>query len=346
MTIQHCGLILPHPWVGEIDTAIVQGLAANGCQAHIFQPETSWDFETCDFILTYGPMEPLQGTISRLKGLSYPPLVIWFTEQPPWPRSPDRLLYLAAQARYAWQALLTTRRFSRLLSYLPKVVAAILSRGGRLRALGEMLALHQAGLPLLICVFTATNQNFLRRFNLPATLIPMGWAPAFGYPLFFLPRDIDVVFLGSTRDRRRKRIIARLEKQLSERRISFVIKDGSPQRGFAFGQERTILLNRTKIMLNIMRQPWDDPVFRLLLAAPTGAMVLSETLRAGSTGPFQIGQHFAMADLETMVEAISYYLQHEDDRQYIADCAFHYVTHDLTMGKMVQRMLNALDQNP
>lgn len=52
-----------------------------------------------------------------------------------------------------------------------------------------------------------------------------------------------------------------------------------------------------------------------------------------------------MADLGDLVEKISHYLQHEDDRQRIADCAFHYVTEDLTMGNMVRQMLKVLDRN-
>lgn len=277
MPIQRCGLILPHPWVGEIDRAIAEGLAANGCHVHMLLPAEIWDFAGCDILLTYGPMQPLQSTISRLKhSLHIPPLVVWFTEQSPWPGWPDSLLRLAAQSRYSWQVLLSIPWLARLLNRLPKITA-LLIRGGRLRALGEMLTLHRAGFLRLICVFTATNQDFLQRFSFPTALIPMGWAPPFGCPLS-LTRDIDVVFLGSTRDRRRKPIIAKLEKELSARGISFIVKDGSPRRGFVFGQERAMLLNRTKIMLNIMRQPWDDPVFRLLLAAPNGAMVLSETL--------------------------------------------------------------------
>lgn len=343
MTIQRCGLILPHHWVGEIDSAIAEGLAVHGCQTYMLLPESTWDFAGYDILLTYGPMQPLLRTISRLKEFPHvPPLVVWFTEQIPWPGWPDPLLRLIARARYTWQIWLANPWFASLLGRSPGI-ATILSRGGRLRALGEMLALHRAGLLRLICVFTATSQDFFQRFNLPTALVPMGWAPPFGYPLS-LTRDIDVVFLGSMRDRRRKRIIARLEKELSARGISFIIKDGSPQRGFAFGQERAILLNRTKIMLNIMRQPWDDPVFRLLLAAPNGAMVLSESLCPGSTGPFEAGRHFAMSDLKTMVDKISYYLQQEDDRRRIADCAFHYVTEELTMGNMVQRILKVLGQ--
>ncbi len=64
-------------------------------------------------------------------------------------------------------------------------------------------------------------------------------------------------------------------------------------------QERTELLNRSKLVLNIMRQPWDDPVFRILLASANGATVLSEPVRDG--GPFIAGRHFIAAPLDEIM---------------------------------------------
>ena len=92
-----------------------------------------------------------------------------------------------------------------------------------------------------------------------------------------------------------------------------------------------------------MRQPWDDPVFRLLLAAPNGAMLLSEKLLATSTGPFQSEQHFAMSDLGNIFGAIEYYIANNDERCEIARQAFEFVTKELTMRNTAQRILVALD---
>jgi len=171
----------------------------------------------------------------------------------------------------------------------------------------------------------------------------MGYHPQFGEWFGGIERDIDVVFLGSTRDKRRHNIILELNDKLHSKGVNFVIKDGSPERGYVFGQERTLLLNRSKIMLNIMRQPWDDPVFRLLLAAPNGAMLLSEKLLTTSMGPFQPGEHFAMSNLENIVEAIEYYISNNEERSKIARNAFEFVTKELTMRNMARRILMALD---
>jgi hypothetical protein len=166
----------------------------------------------------------------------------------------------------------------------------------------------------------------------------MGYSPSFGH-LTGAGRDIDVAFIGSTRDKRRGPLIAELTRQFADAGLNVVVKDGSPQRGYVFGSERTELLNRTKILLSIMRQPWDDPIFRLLLAAPNGAMVLSEPVRDG--GPFVPGRHFAVAPLDRIVVAAKHYLRAEEERQAIASAAHQLVTNELTMVAMARRFLRA-----
>lgn len=341
MDTLHCGLImLEKP--GGLGTAVADGFAQSGCIVHTLSPQSSWDFSECDFLVTYGPMQSMVWVISRLtKMVQLPPLVVWFTEQVPQPSFPGFMTYLAARFRYSFEKFFCSSQSMSNGMYSPKLLLGMFKRAGRLRALGEMLALRQGNLLNLICVFTDTHLHFLRRYGLPVTSIPMGYHPQFGERLA-LERDIDVVFLGSTRDKRRRWLIHELEDKLSAQGIAFVVKDGSPKHGYVFGRERTILLNRAKIMLNVMRQPWDDPVFRLLLAAPNGAMLLSEKLLPTSTGPFRPGEHLAMADLTDMVDTIKYYLSHEDERQRIAECAYDLVTRHLTMGKMSLEVLHAL----
>jgi hypothetical protein len=335
-----CGLImLEKP--GGLGTAVADGFAENGCDVHLALPQSVWDFSECDFVATYGPMQSMAWAIPRLTEIvQMPPLIVWFTEQIPRPDFPSPVIYAAARIRCSLERLFYSQSAPHWVCDR-KQVSVMFRRAGRLRALGEMLVLKQRGLLSLLCVFTDTNLCFLQRYELPVTLIPMGYHPQFGERLA-LERDIDIVFLGSTRDRRRRGFICELENKLSAKRITFVIKDGSPERGYAFGRERTILLNRAKIMLNIMRQPWDDPVFRLLLAAPNGAMLLSEKLLPTSTGPFRPGEHFAMTNLADMVDAIEFYLAREDERQRIAECAYELATKKLTMGRMASEVLHAL----
>lgn len=93
-------------------------------------------------------------------------------------------------------------------------------------------------------------------------------------------------------------------------------------------------------MLNIMRQPWDDSVARLLLAAPNRAMLLSEMLVPTAHGPYYPGRHFAEADLDELPDRIGYFLEHELERQELADEAFECVTREWTMERVAGKGLN------
>jgi hypothetical protein len=119
---------------------------------------------------------------------------------------------------------------------------------------GEFAWLHSKGFLRLLAVLTPSHRDYFAKLGVPSKVIPYGYHKSFGRPLG-LTRDIDVVFLGSLRDRRRSRIVSDLNQKLNKLGIKFVIKDGSRARGYAFGEERTQLLNRAKISLNIMRQP-------------------------------------------------------------------------------------------
>jgi hypothetical protein len=220
-------------------------------------------------------------------------------------------------------------------------VVGALKRAGRLRALGELRVLHSRGLLATVCTFTETNARFFRHFGLPVTVVPMGYDRTFGGRDADSVRDVDVVFLGTTRDARRKRIVADVERKLSAKGIRLVVKDGSPARGTAYGRDRVRLLNKSKVMLNIMRQPWDDPVARMLLAAPNGALLVSETVLPSSLGPFRPGAHFAMSSVDGIVDAVAHYLHHEEERRTITEEAHRFVTSELTMTTMVRRVLRA-----
>lgn len=336
-----CGLITLEPPEGGLIAPIVEGFTDSGCEVQVFYRHSEWALQKCDFLVTYGPMQSMAWAIARLsQSKQLPPLVVWFTEQVPSPR-PNLAIYWSAKARYLLEEYTHARKMpdwvvgKTFFSTLPY-------RAGRLRALGEMLTLKSRGLVKLICAFSETNASFLRHYGLPVAVVPMGYHPQFAEPLYDLERDVDIVFLGSTRDKRRSEIILDLENKLLAKGVNFVVKDGSPERGHVFGKERNLLLNRSKIMLNIMRQPWDDPIFRLLLAAPSGSMLLSEKLLPTSMGPYQPGKHFAMADLPDIVPAVEYYLSNEDERREIAAQAFEFVTKEVTMKNMAQKIILAL----
>jgi hypothetical protein len=61
-------------------------------------------------------------------------------------------------------------------------------------------------------------------------------------------------------------------------------------------EERRILLNRTKIALNISRQPWEDSSLRYFVVAPNRAMIVTEPTLPHT--PFTPGVHLVEAPIE------------------------------------------------
>jgi hypothetical protein len=317
---------------------IADGLAANDCRVLPLTLDDAWDIGDLDLLLLYGPMQPLTETIGRLKSLAHvPPLVFWFTEQVPNPALPDAVVGTAARLRHRLQTSIV-RATGRSGSRRSHHVDRLLRRAGRLRAIGELLALRDAGWLAIVATFTETQAGALRRHGLPATVVPIGYHPSFGQ-LLDREREVDVTFLGTLRDRRRRGIVARLEGELEERGVRLAVHDGSPERPYIAGPARTLLLNRSKILLNVMRQPWDDPVHRMLLAGANGAMLLSEPLHAASRGPFEPGVHLVELPVDRLADGVVGLLADRGARERIARQAHALITGELTTEAMARRLL-------
>ncbi len=105
-----------------------------------------------------------------------------------------------------------------------------------------------------------------------------------------------------------------------------------------FGEERTILLNRTKIVLNILRKPWDDNSQRYFIAAPNRALIVTESTFPHT--PFLPGHHIVEVPLEKIASTICYYLEQEELRKEIVDNAYRLVMNDLTMENSIIKIMN------
>jgi hypothetical protein len=172
-------------------------------------------------------------------------------------------------------------------------------------------------------------------------VLPFGYHPDFGRNLN-LPRDNDVLFLGTTSDARRKRIFPILEKAFAEKDIRLRIIDGSPKSGTYYADDRTQLLNRTKILLNVVKQPWDNHIFRLLLASANGTMLLSEPVWEKSQWNYRPGVHFVSCELEMMAETARSYLNDETARLAIVNRAHADIVQESGMTQMAGLLLDRL----
>lgn len=322
---------------GYMVQPIHDGLVECGCQVRL-QPEVGkWDFRHCDYLLLHGPANPIGNLIRELKRLGdIPPLIIWFSEQVPDLRTPIWRAGLLSRLRYLLDPWYDEKLAPWLQSHSNKKlpVPGII----RWRRVGELLALHATGCLKLVCTFTRTQKEFLERLGLPSWVLPFGYHPHFGQK-YDLQRETEVLFLGTTSDVRRKRLFPNLQQAFVREGIELKIVDGSPERGAYYGNERTMLLNRTNILLNVMKQPWDDPIYRLLLATANGCLLLSEPVQESSRWKFVPGIHFASCELDQLAQSARYYLDNATAKQEILNKAEEAILHRSSMTQMAGLLL-------
>lgn len=176
--------------------------------------------------------------------------------------------------------------------------------------------------------------DFLRTRGIKAYYAPLGYHPTFGEPLN-LNRDIDVVFLGNTKNSRRRAILENIAKNLKSKKMNLHYPP-SP----CMGTERTALLNRTGISINTPMHPWEMAGLRFIMSMACGALVISEPIE--NPAPYEPGVHFIQAEIADMPDVIEHYSKHTNERQAIVDTAYRYITQTLTMKNSVQKILQTV----
>ena len=144
-----------------------------------------------------------------------------------------------------------------------------------------------------------------------------------------------MLFLGAQDVPRRNRLLRSLRK--NGIRIHAV---GSYVDPSCWGEHRTELLNRTKILLNLARTPGEFPDLRLIMGMANKALVISEPIYRPD--PFVPGRHFISVSIDEMPEKIRYYLAHDEERASIGERAHRLITQDVTMERSVSRILDLL----
>lgn len=157
---------------------------------------------------------------------------------------------------------------------------------------------------------TAGKQKFLADRGIASPMVPAGYDETYGEN-YHRTRDIDVVFIGRlTKSYRRSRIEA-IERELSALGLRCVIVGGN-----CHGEERTALLNNTKLVLHLHKYPWDTPWARWGIASSCGAAVISEPLRYSD--PFKPGVHYLEAPYDNLSESIALAVREPDKLQEIS----------------------------
>jgi Glycosyl transferases group 1 len=194
--------------------------------------------------------------------------------------------------------------------------------------------LAQQGLPDLLIVTTPGRCEFLAERNIPAHWVPLGSSPSDGCDMG-LSRDIDALFLGDLNIPRRRRLIKRLRRGGVN-----LITVGDWSNPAYWGDNRTRLLNRTKVFLNLQRYPGDLAGLHLILGMANKGLVISEPIY--NPAPYVPGKHYVSATVDEMPGVIGYYLAHEAERADIVNEGHRFVTQELTMDHSVSRILELL----
>jgi hypothetical protein len=191
--------------------------------------------------------------------------------------------------------------------------------------------LTRQGLPDILIVSTGGRREFLAERGIDAHFVPLGYHTADGHDMG-LQRDIDTLFLGSPDVPRRQRLL----KQLRRRGVDIVAR-GNWFDPANWGEERTRLLNRTKILLNLARHPGELSGLRLVFGMANKALVVSEPIY--NPAPYIAGTHFVSAAIADIPQAIRYYLAHEHERQRIAAEGHRLVSQEVTLARSVSQIL-------
>jgi hypothetical protein len=213
-------------------------------------------------------------------------------------------------------------------------------RGARFRYYGDLRRLQRLGLLSALVVSSTWIAEFLGTQGFETTVAHLGshqeWQATAEHE-----RDIPVVWLGSIGSRRRAKYLARVRRDLKARGVDLLVIDGV-ENPPTYGAARANLLARTKVVVNILRQPWDSNALRYYLAAPNKALIVSEPTLLHT--PFMNGVHLVETPLDQMADAVCHYLDDEEARSRIAARAYELVTTELTMARGLSQVLKRLPE--
>ncbi len=173
------------------------------------------------------------------------------------------------------------------------------------------------------------------------------WTPASDSP----ERDIDVVFLGGTTNRRAA-ALARLAPVLWNRRselrmFTFSRPLTGSEPGIVFGVDKYRLLARSKVLVNLHRSDESeaDGYFewaRMVEAMANGCVVVTEASLGHE--PLVAGDHFVETSLDRLSTEVLDVLDDDHRREKIAAAAHRVVMNDLALGPAVGELLDLIER--
>jgi len=287
----------------------------------------------------YGRFMSVPDRLAKLPPGQRPLLVHWNDEGLPDLRLPWPLMSSLGGAR-SWVGRLidspnpTTQAMIRLLR-----LKWIEQRLMRFSYLGDYHYAYQRGWLSLLVDQSKIYAALHSAHGLPALAVPWGAIPGWSADLG-LERDIDVLWMGARASRRRGALLDKIRADLRRRGIEMYVADNE-EHPFIFADERTRMLNRAKVTLNLTRTWYDDNFLRFAIVLPNRSLLISEPM-LDHCPEYLAGRHYVTAPIDQLANTIEYYLSHTAERQRIVDDAYQLVTNELTLKNSVARIMAAV----
>lgn len=346
-------LVTPKRQLRGVTQALVTAFSKRGyCVKTV--PDGQANLAECDIMILIGSVGALRKTVSALRAAKEkrPIVIVWGNEplppegMKPWAIKLGIALSLTAvhvtKSKPIWHLINFPAYFA-----ISRLGLGIYSRADNAAGVFTALvrfAFDNLGLIVIgvrenwidiVCVTTMQRCNLLTELGLDPVFASVGQQEGFGHDLG-LHRDIDVLFIGRIKKNKdRARRTDRLLQEIRARNHTVEIHTQG-----LYGDRRTEILNRTKIVLNLRNFPWDTPWMRWFLADANGALMVSEPLSVPE--PLVPGQHYLSGPMEELPDIIDDVLADEDRRlRMVASCRER-INETMTLDVSVERILSSL----
>jgi hypothetical protein len=308
----------PVPAMPKHEHGIAKSLRAEG---HEVQTGENFD-PSVDAVLI--PNQPTFYTraLKQLRGLGprRPRVVAWMTEPLvpplssglPWPRR-------------------THRDWAKLVLHDKRVIDA---RSNEHR----MVRLVKEGLIDAVATTTLGRVERFAEVGIDAAWVPLSIGPDMHADLR-LERDIPVLFLGAMTVPRRRLLAWRIKRA----GVPLMAVGGWHDARF-WGDDRTRLINRSVITLNLNRFEGNFPDARFNLGASNRSLIVSEPVYRPD--PYVAGETHVEAEAADLPEVLTHWLADHEARARMVDTAYELVMTRLVRGRCVSELLALLAGEP
>jgi hypothetical protein len=288
----------------------------------------------------YGRLMQIPHQLAKIPQEKRPLFLHWNTENYPDPKLPWSIIRPIAAFR-SWVDRLndSDANWAKTLINRPPF-SMIDNRMVRFRLIGEYQYAYQNGSLDLLFESSRLYTEERNQHGVPAIFVPWGTVPQWHEDLQ-IERDIDVLWMGKRRTQRRSDLLDQIYEKLTANGYHVYIADNE-MKPFVYGDQRTEMLNRAKITLNIESEAYDNALpYRYHVVAPNRSLVVSEALLPHY--PAEPGKHYVSAPYDQVVDTLLYYLENEDERLKIVEAAYKLVSTDLTIGNAIQQVMGHVD---